>query len=84
VEIDVEQENFPQQFEKLEARIEQLVETCGQLQTAKNNLEKKVEQLEDALKEKNETERSYREEKSIIRSKVDSLIGRLDKVLESA
>jgi FtsZ-binding cell division protein ZapB len=76
-------EDFPQQFEKLENRIEQLVKTCEQLQMTKTTLEGRVADLEAALQVKNEAEQNYREEKTIIRSKVDDLLGRLDKVLES-
>mgnify|MGYP000281849485 CR=1 FL=1 len=76
-------ENFPQQFDKLEGRIEQLVQTCEQLQLAKMELEDRVAELESALKVKDATEQSYREEKTKIRSKVDDLLGRLDRALET-
>jgi len=79
----VDEKNFPDQFDRLEAKIEQLVRTCEELQDAKAVLENKVGELEMALMEKGETEQSYREEKTVIRSKVDGLLGRLDKVLAS-
>ena len=83
VEWVVEENSFPQQFERLESRIERLVDTCEKLQSAKVALEKKIEDLKTTLIAKDETEQNYRQEKTIIRSKVDDLLGRLDRVLES-
>jgi len=79
----VEEESFPEQFKKLEDRIEQLVQTCRGLQQAKSELEAKIHDLEGALKAKLATEQQYKEEKSMIRLKIDDLVSRLDQVIGS-
>ncbi|RLB81670.1 MAG: hypothetical protein DRH17_08320 [Deltaproteobacteria bacterium] len=79
----VEEESFPEQFKKLEDRIEQLVQTCRGLQQAKSELEAKIHDLEGALKAKMATEQQYKEEKSMIRLKIDDLVSRLDQVIGS-
>jgi hypothetical protein len=43
-----------------------------------------VGDLEESLKAKDQTEQDYHEEKAMIRSKVDELLGKLDNVLDSA
>jgi chromosome segregation ATPase len=79
----VDEDSISQQFDKLEERVEQLVRTCNDLQHAKSGLEAKVQELEQALRTKEATERGYIEEKSVIRSKMDDLLGRLDQILDS-
>jgi hypothetical protein len=79
----VEGESFPEQFKKLEHKIETLVRTCGDLKQSKSELEAKVGDLEQALKAKVASEERYAEEKTIIRGKVGDLLGKLDQVLAS-
>lgn len=80
----MDEAGFPRQFEQLEAKIEQLVQACKALQEMKSTLETRVGDLEQALKAKDQTEQGYRDEKAMIRSKVDELLGKLDNVLDSA
>jgi peptidoglycan hydrolase CwlO-like protein len=80
----VDEQNIPQQFKKLEKRVEQLVQKCRDLQDAKSGLETKLSELEQALMTKDVDKQKYVEEKTIIRSKMDDLVGRLDEVLQSA
>ena len=80
----MDQDNIPQQFVTLEKKVEQLVQKCNDLQNAKSGLEARVRDLEEALRAKNATEQSYLQEKTMIRSKMDNLVGRLDKALGSA
>ncbi len=80
----MDEASFPRQFEQLEAKIEQLVRACKALQEMKSTLETRVGDLEESLKAKDHTEQDYREEKAMIRSKVDELLGKLDNVLDSA
>ena len=76
-------DTIPDQLKMLEDKVEQLVQKCKELQNAKSNLEEKANHLEKALGQKDMTEKRFLEEKSLIRSKMDDLVGRLDQVLES-
>jgi peptidoglycan hydrolase CwlO-like protein len=78
-----EEDGFPGQFKKLEDKIETLVRTCRDLQNNKSELEAKIYDLEGSVKTRVAAEQEYAEEKSMIRSKVDNLLSRLDQVLES-
>jgi len=79
----VDANSIPEQFKRLEQKIEQLVQRCNHLQEAKSSLENKITELEQALSAKDASEKRYQEEKSLIRSKVDDLVDRLDQVLQS-
>ncbi|MCK4390573.1 MAG: cell division protein ZapB [Desulfobacterales bacterium] len=77
----MEEESFPEQFKKLEDKVQQLVQTCRDLQQAKSGLEAKIYELEGTLKTKLAAEQHYAEEKSMIGSKINNLLSRLDQVL---
>ena len=79
----MDEDSIPKQFKKLEDRVEQLVQTCHDLKHAKLELEAKIRELEEGLRTKDATQQSYMEEKSIIRSRIDNVLGRLDEVLDS-
>ena len=79
----MEEDNFPGQFEKLEARIEELIQTCRDLRQTESSLEAKIHDLEGALKVKTDAEQDYAEEKSMVRTKIDDLLSRLDQVVGS-
>ena len=79
----MDEDSIPKQFKKLEDRVEQLVQTCHDLQHARLGLEAKIRELEEGLRTKDATQQSYMEEKSIIRSRIDNVLGRLDEVLDS-
>ena len=76
-------DSIPDQFKVLEEKVEQLVRKCNELQNAKSSLETTVANLQGSLSAKDATEKKYLEEKSLIRSKMDDLVGRLDQILES-
>lgn len=82
-EFDVNIDSIPDQFKVLEEKVEQLVQKCNELQNAKSGLETRVADLQESLNAKDVTEKNYLEEKSLIRSKMDDLVGRLDRILES-
>jgi cell division protein ZapB len=71
-----------QQFDKIEEKVEGLVEVCKTLESTNLELRDKIERLEEELKDKVETENRYVEEKSLIRSKIDMLLVRLDNITE--
>lgn len=77
------EDTIPKQFQKLEDKVGQLVQTCHDLQDSKLALQTKSKELEEALRTRNATEQQYMEEKTMIRSKIDDLLRRLDQVLDS-
>ncbi|MBE9582808.1 MAG: cell division protein ZapB [Proteobacteria bacterium] len=79
----MEEDSFPGQFKKLEDRIEELIQTCRDLQQTESELKAKIHDLEGALKAKVAAEQEYAEEKSMVRSKIDDLLSRLDQVVGS-
>lgn len=75
-------ENSPllQQFELIESKVEQLIESCRYLENENRNLKGRVTQLEEELLEKVEAETKYKEVKSIIRNKIDNLMGKIEDI----
>ena len=71
-----------QQFDEIEKKVERMIEALKSLETTNKELEDKVENLNKALKGKVEAEKSYSEERDLIRSKIDSLLVRLEKIAE--
>ncbi|MFO7963982.1 MAG: cell division protein ZapB [Desulfobacterales bacterium] len=65
------------QFEDLEKKIENLIRTCRSLELNNSELKEKIERLEEELKGKIEAENNYHQERELIRSKVDNLLGKL-------
>ncbi len=71
-----------QHFDALEKKIEHLIETCKRLETTKAELMHKNSELERQLQEKVAEQQQDQELKGLIRSKIDSLMGRLDELAE--
>jgi peptidoglycan hydrolase CwlO-like protein len=74
----LDQETVLHQFGELEKKIEHLIDRCKQLETARSELEQRNQQLAAQLEEKIMAEQKNHDLKSLIRSKIDSLMGRLD------
>jgi len=68
------------QFEEIEQRVEKLVEICNTLEATNLDQKNKIKSLEEEIHGKVEAERSYAEEKALIRSKIDGLLVKLDQV----
>ncbi len=79
----MDEDGIPRQFKELEDKVEQLVRTCHDLRHAKSELEAKIRELEEGLRAGDVAAKTYIEEKSMIRIRIDSLLGRLDEVLDS-
>jgi chromosome segregation ATPase len=79
----VEQGSIPEQFRKLEEKVGQLVQRCQDLQRHKAELEAKISDSQATLKTKDAAEQQHMEEKTMIRSKIDNLLSRLDQVVGS-
>ncbi len=72
------------QFEDIEQKVERLIEFCRQLEAKNSELSNKIEQLENDLQGKIEEEKRYQAEKDLIRSKVDSLLAKLEVISEGS
>ena len=71
------------QFEEIEKKVENLINVCKSLKTTNLELRNKVERLEEELQGKVETENNYAQERALIRSKIDGLLGRLEDMTEA-
>ena len=71
------------QFEEIEKKVGKLVDVCKSLETTNLKLNNKIERLEEELQNKAEAENSYQEEKALIRSKIDGLLGRIEEITEA-
>jgi protein-arginine kinase activator protein McsA len=69
------------QFQDIEQKVESVIEVCKSFKTRNLELLNKIERLEEELQNKNiEAENSYNEQKALIRSKIDSLLVRLEDI----
>jgi protein-arginine kinase activator protein McsA len=76
-------EEILRQFDEIEQRVEKLIDVCKSLETTNLELNAKVQKLEHELQDKLETENNYQEERALIRSKIDSLLVRLEDITEA-
>ena len=67
-----------QQFELIEQKVEGVVQARKRFQKENEDLNTRIEQLEQLIQEKNETEKKHEELTALVRAKIDSLIGRLE------
>jgi oligoendopeptidase F len=68
------------QFEEIEQKVEKLIEFCNYLEATNLEQKNKIKSLEEEIQGKVEAERSFAEEKALIRSKIDGLLVKLDEV----
>jgi len=71
------------QFEEVEKKVEKLIDACKSHETTNLELRNKVKRLEEELQSKIETENNYTQERKLIRSKIDSLLVRLEDITEA-
>jgi uncharacterized coiled-coil DUF342 family protein len=71
------------QFEEIEKKVENLINVCKSFETTNLELRNKVERLEEELQGKVEAENDYAQERALIRSKIDGLLGRLEDMSEA-
>jgi hypothetical protein len=79
----LDSESVLKQFEEIEKKVENLINVCKSFETTKLELRNKVERLEEELQGKVEAENNYAQERALIRSKVDGLLGRLEDMTEA-
>jgi chromosome segregation ATPase len=71
-----------QQFEQIEQRLENLIGTCSEYEAKNSELKNRILTLEEELQQKRELENRYQEEKSLVRTKIDGLLAKLDTIAE--
>lgn len=65
-------------FDDIDLRVDFLIELCQTLQLENKELLSKIKALETEVDEKTETETLYSEQESLIQSKIDGLLTKLD------
>jgi len=71
------------QFEEIEKKVESLIEVNKSLEATNLELRNKIKRLEEELQGKVEAENNYVEEKALIRSRIDSLLVRLEDIVKA-
>lgn len=79
----MENELILKQFEEIEKKVERLIEVCKSREATNLELSNKVKSLEEELQGRIEAERSFSQQKAVMRSKIDSLLVRLDEAIAS-
>jgi peptidoglycan hydrolase CwlO-like protein len=70
------------QFEEIEKKVEKLIDVYKLLEATNLELRNKIKRLEEELQGKVDAETNYTQEKALIRSKIDSLLVRLEDITE--
>ncbi|MCK5205813.1 MAG: hypothetical protein KAR15_18155, partial [Desulfobacterales bacterium] len=70
------------QFKEIEKKVARLIEVCQAHEATNFALKNKFKSLEEELLGKIEAEKSYAQERALIRSKIDSLLVRLEEIIE--
>jgi FtsZ-binding cell division protein ZapB len=78
----VDKETVINQFRQIEQRIEHLVQTCKRLEAENSELKSENQRLTLSLQESESAERQHDELKELVRNKIESLMGRLDRLSE--
>ena len=78
----MDNEQILRQFEEIEEKVVRLIEVCKAHESANSELRDKIRRLEEELQSKVETETNYLQERDIVRSKIDSLLAKLDDIAE--
>ncbi len=76
----MDNEYILRQFEEIEKKVEKLVDAYKSLEASNLELTNKNKRLKEELQNKVEAENNYAEEKALIRSKIDSLLIRLEDI----
>ena len=71
------------QFEEIEKKVGKLIDVCQSLEKANLELGNNIKRLEGELQNKVEAENNYQEERTLIRSKIDDLLGRIEQITEA-
>ncbi len=80
----MENEGIVGQFDVIEQKVGRLIEASRSLEAMNQELRKKIDSLENELQGKINSEKSYVEERDLIRSKIDNLLVRLAEMTDAA
>jgi FtsZ-binding cell division protein ZapB len=78
----VDKETVINQFREIEQRVEYLIESCKRLEVENSELKSENQRLTLSLQEKESAQRQHDELKDLVRNKIESLMGRLDRISE--
>lgn len=78
----MENDNILQQFEAIEQKVERLIAANQALTAANGELSAETARLADEIQEKVENENQHNAVRTQIRSKIDSLLVRLEDIAE--
>jgi chromosome segregation ATPase len=76
----LENQEILEQFEKIETKVLGLVQACKTLDESNADLRRRIADLEAELREKSEAINNFNTEKGLIRSKIDSLLLKIEDV----
>ncbi|MCK5852753.1 cell division protein ZapB [bacterium] len=79
----MENDLISHQFDEIEEKVEKLIKFCKNQEMTVSDLRKKNEGLEQELQKKIEGENTLKEQKALVRSKIDSLLSKLNDFAES-
>jgi len=79
----LDHEKVLRQFDEIEQKVGKLIDVCKSLEATNLEFKTKIERLEEELQGKVEAENNYQAERALIRSKVDSLLARLEDLTET-
>ncbi len=71
-----------QQFEEIERKVDKILAECREHEATNLELSHKIERLEEELQTRIEAENEYREDKAMIRTKIDGLLNKLEDIPE--
>ena len=79
----MDHEKILRQFDEIEQKVGKLIDACKSLEATNLEFGTKIERLEEELQGKIEAENNYQKERALIRSKVNSLLARLEDLTET-
>jgi len=71
-----------QQFEEIEQKVERLIAICSSLEARNIQLKHSITSLESEIHIKSESLEKLSEERTLIRSKIDALLVKLENIAE--
>jgi predicted nucleic acid-binding Zn-ribbon protein len=79
----LDKELILRQFDEIEQKVEKLIGTCKSHEETISDLRNRIKGLEEELQAKTEAETHFTEERALIRSKIDTILGRLEDISEA-
>ena len=81
-EMPLDNETTLNQFTEIEQKIERLIDVCRSLRSKNAELANINAKLEEELRLKTEAEKTYMDERNLIRTRIDGLLTKLDEIKE--